>query len=370
MDYSGYIVKIAAENDCPCHQAGETFECSGRALVIPEKTFLCMTVAGDLARALPSVTEGGGMAVEFTCSGPETGCAGRLNFQIEKPAENSRIRDAVSEKNIEAISRLLLNLPMFASFDRKSIRRLLDHFNLHGMQDLKFKPFRTGEILLKKGEPGTHLHLIISGRVEVIDEDDNIITTLERGDVFGEMSLISGNPVGATIRAGMPTTVLRLPGKDLNTLLPRYPGLQSFFTQLLAQRLTRTNTDRSQDLSSGMAGRLAEMPPEELLQALNLNRKTGVLSLQLESGPAEIQFKNGDIIHSFYEKLTGPRAVIAIVKNRTGKFKFNPGLPPESENTKAIGNFMGILMNALKEMDENLEKLNSVKSTGKENASW
>lgn len=351
MDYSGLTVTITAENECPYHHAGERFECSGRALVLAEKTFLCLTLAADLIKAIPAVAKGEAMAVEFTCGGGSE-CAGRLSFRVEKEPGESRVRDAVSEKNIEAISKLLQNLPMFESFDRKGIRRLLSHFNLNSMQDLKFKSCRGGDIILKKGEAGTHLHIIIAGKVEVVDDDGNIITTLERGDVFGEMSLISGNPVGATVKAGMPTTVLRLPGKDLNTLLPRYPDLQSYFNRLLTQRLTRTNIDRSQDLSSGMSGRLSEMPAEEVLQALNMNRKTGVLSLHLKSGPAEIHFRDGSIIHAAYSGLAGEPAVIAIVKNRTGKFKFNPGLPEESGDLKAIGNFMAILMNALKEMDE------------------
>ncbi len=357
MDFSGWKILVTGVYDCPYYQADDHFELTGRAIALAEETAFCMTFAADLVNVLPNVAAGGAMAVEFACTGGDNGCAGQLDYRIEKAPEAFKSTSAASEKNLEAISKLLLNLPMFASFDRTSIRRMLNHFKLKSLQDLQFESRRIGEVIIAKGQPGTHLHIIIAGRVEVIDEDGNAITSLERGDVFGEMSLISGNPVGATIRAGTPTTVLRLPGKDLNKLLPRYPSLQQYFTRLLTQRLTRTNTERSQDLSSGMTGRLSEVPPEELLQTMNLNRKTGVLNFQLPPGPGAVFFKNGDIIHAEFADLNGQKAVIAIVKNRTGKFAFNPGLPAEAADMRAIGNFMGMLMNALKEMDEGREEV-------------
>ncbi len=353
MDFSNLHITITREKGCPHHQHGDMFEFSGRAMCLAGETTLCMTFAQDLARVLPDLVENGALAVEFGCSAVETDCSGQINYRIERIAATSaRITDAAAQRNIEAISKLLLNLPMFESFDHKSIRRLLSHFKLHNLNDLEFRSFRKGDTIIRKGEAGRHLHIIIAGSVAVLDSDGITLTTLSRGDVFGEMSLISGNPVGATIKACAPTTILRLNGKDLNAILPRYPSLQSYFSKLLAQRLTRTNKDRVQDLSSGMSGKLSEMPSEELLQALNLGRKTGVLSLQLPDGTAEIYFRNGDIVHAGFLERKGEPAVIEIVKNREGKFAFNPGLPPAADTMPVLGNFMGMLMNALKEMDE------------------
>ena len=353
MDFSNLHITVTRENGCPHHQTGDMFTFSGRAVSLSGETALCLTFAQDLGRVLPELIANGALAVEFSCSGSTTGCSGQINYRVEQLADTAHHKiDAAADRNIEAISKLLLNLPMFESFDPKSIRRLLSHFKLHHLHDLEFKSFRKGDAIISKGQPGTHLHIIIAGTVAVVDTDGNVLTTLSRGDVFGEMSLISGNPVGATVTACAPTTALRLNGKDLNAILPRYPSLQAYFSKLLAQRLTRTNSDRAQDLSSGMGGKLADMPAEELLQTLNMNRKTGVLGLQLPGGAASVYFRNGDIVHADFMEQKGEPAVIEIVKNREGKFTFNPGLPPAADTMPVLGNFMGILMNALKEMDE------------------
>lgn len=85
---------------------------------------------------------------------------------------------------------------------------------------------------------------------------------------------------------------------------------------------------------------------------MKFNAKTGVLTLKLQSGPAEVYFREGEIIHAAYDALEGVPAIAAIVKNRTGKFQFNPALPSTAAGMKVLGNFMAILMDALKDMDE------------------
>lgn len=352
MNFSDLRITITDTFECPYCQRGDEFEFTDRAMVIERGSTLCMTFMADLVKSLPTVLVDSALSTEFECSGNQTGCPGRMNYRVEKFHGANRAGNTLMAKNFEAISKLLLNLPLFASFDQRSIRRLLNHFKLKSCHDLKFKPFRTGETILQKGQPGTHLYIIIAGTVAVVDEAENYITTLGRGDVFGEMSMISGKPVGATVRASSSTTVLRLPGKELNDVLPYYPTLQSYFTRLLAQRLTNTNVDRTMDLSSGMTGKLSEIPPEELLQTLNFNRKTGVLDLQLPGGAGEIRFMAGEILYAEYGSLRGQSAITAIVKNRGGKFRFNPGLSADTEGMPEIGNFMGMLMDALKEMDE------------------
>jgi hypothetical protein len=166
------------------------------------------------------------------------------------------------------------------------------------------------------------------------------------------MSLISGNPVSATVKVDIPTTVFRLDSKDFNRVLPKFPELHTYFARLLTQRLARSNRERSQDLSSGMSGKLSEMPPDELLQTLNITQKSGVLELALAAGPARIYFKNGEMNYAACGKATGAEAVAKIIQNQTGKFSFTPKLPPEAETMAPLGNFMGMLMNALKDMDE------------------
>jgi len=355
MDLSGYRITISNVKDCPCFQAQDQFDCSGNAVVVSADTHFCMDFAESLIFGLSNISKSKAMAMEFKCASGGSGCKGQVAYRIEKVEEQmDSLEDEPSDQNVDAVTRLLLSLPMFKSFDQRSIDRLLSYFQFEHIYDLGFKSYRKGDIILQKGVPGSHLYIIVAGRVEVIDEDDNTITYLSSGEVFGEMSLISGNPVSASIRVDIPTTVFRLDSKDFNRVLPKFPELHTYFARLLTQRLTRSNRERTQDLSSGMSGKLSEMPPDELLQTLNITQKNGVLVFNLADGPAKIYFNDGEMIYAEYGKLTGIPAVAKIIQNQTGKFNFTPKLPPEAAEMKPLGNFMGILMDALREMDENM----------------
>ncbi len=353
MDLTGYKITISRVNECSCFQEEDSFDCSGRAVVFTAQTRFCLGFAENLIPALTNMKTLDAVAMEFNCTGGSAGCEARMTYRIEKKEISlDKAGNSILGKNFGAISKLLMNLPMFTSFDENSIIRLLSHFRFEHIHDLGFKSYRHGDIILKKGQPGTHLYIIVAGSVEVVDDNDNTIAILSKGEVFGEMSLISGNPVGATVRVIAPTTVFRLDSKDFNRILPKFPMLQFYFTCLLTQRLAKSNVERSQDLSAGMTGKVSEMPPEEVMQTLHLNDKTGVLTFQLSDGRASVYFKDGEIIHADYAGKKGIDAVGRLVRQRSGKFNFAPKLPPEAIKLKPMGNFMAILMNSLKDMDE------------------
>ena len=61
--------------------------------------------------------------------------------------------------------------------------------------------FKSGEVIFNKQEEGTKMYFIDSGRVKmVMNEGGNeiILATLDAGDFFGEMALITGNKRIAT----------------------------------------------------------------------------------------------------------------------------------------------------------------------------
>lgn len=353
MDLTGYRIKITNSGNCPVFKEGDTFAFSGYSLVFPMETHFCLQFAENLISVLPTTDKENALSFEFNCRGEKTGETCSLIYLIERfDVETNIAAGAIPARNIEAVSRILLNLPMFRSFDKNSIIRLLSYFQFEHIYDLGFKSYRRGDIFIRKGDPGDYLYIIVAGQAEVLDEEGNTIAFLSNGEVFGEMSLISGNPVGATVRAEAPTTVIRFSSKDFNRILPKFPALHTYFTRLLTQRLTRSNMARSQDLAAVMAGDLSEMPAEEVMQTMNINQKTGVLNFRMGSTEAKVYFNQGEMIHAEYGRETGKHVIAKICQNRSGKFNFSPKLPPEAEKMEVLGNFMGILMDALKDLDE------------------
>jgi CRP-like cAMP-binding protein len=82
------------------------------------------------------------------------------------------------------------------------------------------RQLKAGEILFRAGDPGDALYIVGRGKVEVLangspgaEASGGAIAVLGKGHAFGEMSLLSGGPRSATIRAVEETDLLEI-GKD------------------------------------------------------------------------------------------------------------------------------------------------------------
>ncbi len=63
-------------------------------------------------------------------------------------------------------------------------------------------------------------------------------------------------------------------------------------------------------------------------------------------------FREGNLVKAKYSKKEGKEAFFEILKEKDGRFKFSPGLPPEEENTPELGDFMWLLMEGVRRIDE------------------
>jgi NTE family protein len=102
-------------------------------------------------------------------------------------------------------------------------------------------PART--VICRQGEPGDSLFVIRSGLAQVIDEaaGSRTVARLRRGEVVGEMSLITGETRSATVVAAVPTEVLELDQRSFTALLQKYPLVLANLSRILSHRLARKN---------------------------------------------------------------------------------------------------------------------------------
>ncbi|MCI5146414.1 MAG: DUF4388 domain-containing protein, partial [Candidatus Electrothrix sp. AR3] len=176
---------------------------------------------------------------------------------------------------------------------------------------------------------------------------------LGQGEFFGEMSLICNENIGATVQAGVDTNILTIKYKHFQFIMDRYPEMHRYFTRLMAQRLIQSNKIRSDDYASGMIGRLEEIPPEALFQTLHANAKTGILTItEVPGGTARFSLRQGALIKGSYDGQRGKEAFFLILREKKGRFKFNPGLPSEDFDAPELGYFMKLLMEGLQQIDE------------------
>jgi len=338
MEFPELLLKIIEENSCPLYNGEEEFILSGAALMIPQDRPACIILVRDILRLMESpFSQPSGT---FRCSG----CTGRIKLSFRVDAFRASAASKKSTEELAVIAELLSRFEIFKSLERQDIKDIVSF--------LKLKKYAENEMVIRKGEPGQCLYIVASGRVEVLAENDVSIAFLGPGEVFGEMSLLSGDPVGASVRVVEPTRILFIRSADFRKILNWYPSLQMFFTRLLAKRLSTTNVARAEEFSSGMTGRLTEMSAIEVFQALNTNQKTGELALDLARGTAVAMVREGELVRAQYGPKVGIDAFYEILKAHDGRFKFKPGLTPEDERLPPLGDFMGLLMEGVRRLDE------------------
>jgi CRP/FNR family transcriptional regulator, cyclic AMP receptor protein len=100
--------------------------------------------------------------------------------------------------------------------DRKSIARVLDQIHLNA-----------GARLFERGDRGSELYIVHSGKVELSIQDlageKIVLTVAERGDFFGELSLLDSHPRTATAKALEDTELIVLNRDNLLIFFKKKP---------------------------------------------------------------------------------------------------------------------------------------------------
>ena len=101
--------------------------------------------------------------------------------------------------------------------------------------DFRNQHFEPGEIVFHQGDLGDNVYLIESGECEVLREDNGalrLLATLQTGDYFGEMAVLSDKTRNATIRAKSAMNILLIPKMDFDKLRKSIPAFGEAFREL------------------------------------------------------------------------------------------------------------------------------------------
>lgn len=106
--------------------------------------------------------------------------------------------------------------------------------------------YARGAIIVHEGDPGDRLFFILEGSVDVLKKQTNAedaesfkITTLERGETFGEMGLIDVQSRSATVQARTRVRALSLTNHNLHQLYHRDASLFGMIVLNLARQISR-----------------------------------------------------------------------------------------------------------------------------------
>ena len=115
-----------------------------------------------------------------------------------------------------------------------------------------------GDIIFSEGEIGTEMFIIQSGTVELfksIAGETRVLATLEKGDFFGEMSVLEDLPRTASARAKTDVEIVRINGAMFDTMLKNNTEI--------AVRMMRKLSRRLRDITSMLEDALGRQVTEE-----------------------------------------------------------------------------------------------------------
>lgn len=354
MQFRNGVFIITEENNCPLYNVGEEMAISEDSLRLPASKPTCLILARDVIElatedvAFESHQSGKSQKTKFECGG----CSGIIRFEFKKEKGYATLQmkllaAADRKEKIKLVASYAGILRSISLFSSLSDDDLLDLATL-----LEFENYDWGFLIAQKGDPGTQLYIIISGCVEVVDDDGVVLAEMKTGEVFGEMSLLSGERVTTTIQASEPCEIATMSQKNFSHILKKYPTLQVFFYKLLVSRITTINVQRAEELSSGMVGQLSDISPVELCQMINSNQKTGHLKIESSEFNGRILFNEGEVIKADLGFVEGQDAFYEVLAITEGRFKFIQGLTRSEKKSPVIGGFMAMLMEGMKRLDD------------------
>ncbi len=114
-----------------------------------------------------------------------------------------------------------------------------------------------GDVIIKKGDLSDSLFLILSGQVRariMVGSSDTSLGTMEPGELFGEVAMLSQTARSADVVAESPTRLLQLTSDFFQELMSTHSPLAAKMlynlARLLAARLSQRNAQLQKDLAS------------------------------------------------------------------------------------------------------------------------
>ena len=210
-----------------------------------------------------------------------------------------------------------------------------------------------GQVVYAQGDPANSAYIVVSGRVEAITHSvdgrqSRTVGIMGKGDFFGDLAVLTGQPRLAEVRTCEPTKLMQFEKLAFIRMLDKVPKVGAFFARNLAKRLHRTSTEAHVNVyTKDLSGNLEHFDLLVIFYAIISTGRTG--ELELHSPDNEVIgsffFREGKLEHARLLHLMGLEAtwqgVVLPSMSSTFEFHFKdaPATPyPEDQKIEIDSN--------------------------------
>ncbi|MBK7861680.1 MAG: cyclic nucleotide-binding domain-containing protein [Archangiaceae bacterium] len=125
-------------------------------------------------------------------------------------------------------------LPLFADLDRDAFVELVVCMAYHEVP--------AGELISREGQNGDTIFVLVAGKAEVtrqIDGQPKTLAFLSGGSIFGELAMLTGAPLTASVTTVADCDVLEIRRVDLNQIARSHPSVPQTLTAFAQNRMAK-----------------------------------------------------------------------------------------------------------------------------------
>lgn len=149
---------------------------------------------------------------------------------------------------------LLRDAELFRELDESAMAPLLEA--------ARTRRLTRGDVVFAEDQQAAELYVVVHGRIAIanksFDGRESMVALMERGDLFGEMSLFDGQGRSAEARALEPSEVIALPYTPIRQLYQDHPDLLWHVVNVLCRRLRSMDLALADSFFLDVTGRTAK----------------------------------------------------------------------------------------------------------------
>jgi len=178
--------------------------------------------------------------------------------------ENEKYEETLHQREIALRIKTLRKVELFGQMTDDELRKIAER--------LRYSPFARGNVITKQGDDRSHwLYIIISGDAEVYLEmpggAHRVLSTLSQGHFFGEMSLMTGAPISASVMAQTDVECYRLDKDVFEEIIHERPSIADEITHLLVNRQSQLDSVK-QDIDNASIPKDISQRHNEILSTI------------------------------------------------------------------------------------------------------